>query len=632
MQPAASSCPVLRLLHPGPVPAGLRVPAAVEPPRTPCYSRSMLHLLLAVILLLASGAWLRADSIVRLETVASGLAQPLLVTHAGDGTNRLFIVQKGGLVRVLQDGQLLVSPFLDLSGKVTTESEMGLLSLVFHPEFRQNGRLFVNYATEAGGPRRTVIAEYQVAVPNGPVDPSSERIVLTFSQPARNHNGGMMVFGPDGHLYIASGDGGGSNDTFGNGQNLGTLLGGILRIDVDRGDPYSVPPDNPLVDVEGARPELWAWGLRNPWRISFDRLTGQLFAGDVGQASWEEIDLIRRGGNFGWNRMEGTRCFPPGSQCDPAGLVLPIAEYGRDEGYSVTGGYVYRGRQETALWGAYIFGDFGSGRIWSLTAGPGEVWTRRMLLDTDLNLSSFGEDEQGEIYAVSLGGSVHRLVFGWRERFAQFADGPSPLGVLRSELILASGEDRPISGAIRFRDREGVSRPVEIGGTSVTELPFELAPREAAAFPTSGSAVPVFVGWTEVEADGRFEGTVLFRFEPADGGPPGEAGVGASETATTLTTRVVRRLVDQLDTGVAVANPNPFPVVIRARFVASGQLVAEAEFSLEPGTQQAVFSGEIAELGGDFAGTLQLEADAEVIATVLRTRAGLPLSSLPLGR
>lgn len=592
----------------------------------------MLRPLLFVMVGLCLGTGLWADPVLRLEPVASGLTQPLLVTHAGDGSGRLFIVQKDGVIRVLQNGQLQAVPYLDLRARVTNQSEMGLLGLAFHPEFRQNGRLFVNYATDVGGPRRTVIAEFRAPSGGQVAEPASERIILSFDQPAANHNGGMLAFGPDGYLYISSGDGGGANDVFGNGQNLTTLLGGILRIDVDRDEPYVVPPDNPLAGVPGVRPELWAWGLRNPWRMSFDRLTGLLFVGDVGQGSREEINLVRRAGNYGWNRMEGSLCFPIGSQCDSRNLLLPIAEYGRAEGVSVTGGYVYRGLQRTELWGSYFFGDFGSGRIWSLTPQPGGTWKRHLHLETGLSLSSFGEDEQGELYAVGLGGTVHRLVFGWRERFAHFADGQADQGRLRSELVLASGEDRTISGIVRFRDREGMARPVAIGGSLTAELPFELAPRETLILETDATSDPVYVGWAEAEADGHFNGTVLFRFESAADGNLSEAGIAASEPGAQFAARVYRSLAEGVDTGFAVANPNSFPVTVRAGFFQEGLEVARSELRLEAGAQRAAFASELAGLEPEFSGTLRVAADAEVVVTLLRTQFGLPLASLPAGK
>jgi glucose/arabinose dehydrogenase len=235
-------------------------------------------------------------------------------------------------------------------------------------------------------------------------------VLLTVDQPFENHNGGQIQFGPDGFLYIGFGDGGGGGDPAGNGQNLGTLLGKILRIDVESSQHYAVPPDNPFVGQAGIRPEIWAFGFRNPWRFSFDRSMGRLFVADVGQASFEEVELVAKGANYGWNVMEGAHCYPPPSTgCNTSGLELPIAEYSHSEGSSITGGYVYRGTANQELRGRYVFGDFGSGRIWQLRETSPGTWTRSLLLDTDLNISCFGLDSTGEILVVDYGGNVFRL-------------------------------------------------------------------------------------------------------------------------------------------------------------------------------------------------------------------------------
>lgn len=345
---------------------------------------------------------------VRLQLVASGLARPVYLTHAGDGSGRLFIVEQAGRIRVWADGALLATPFLDIRDRVTAGGEMGLLSVAFHPEYGSNGRFFVNYTTGSAETRRTNITEYR-APPRSDAADRVERIILQIRQPFANHNGGLNLFGPDGMLYIGMGDGGSGGDPQNNGQRLDTLLGKLLRIDVGGGGPYRVPPDNPFVGRAGARPEIWAYGLRNPWRFSFDRQTGRLFLGDVGQNAWEEIDLIVRGGNYGWRIMEGAHCFAEPTGCSQTGLELPIAEYGHASGCSVTGGYVYRGRRVPALAGRYLFGDYCSGTIWTLTEAGGR-WEVAQLLSTDLNISSFGADESGELYVVDHGGRIYRFV------------------------------------------------------------------------------------------------------------------------------------------------------------------------------------------------------------------------------
>ncbi|MGH2349261.1 MAG: PQQ-dependent sugar dehydrogenase [bacterium] len=366
-------------------------------------------LLLAGVLVASAPAGIAAPAVsVQLQQVATGLSAPVFLAVAGDGSGRIFIVEQAGLIRIMRDGRLLTPPFLDIRAKVTAGGEMGLLSVAFHPDYGRNGRFFVNYTADSGGRLRSVIAEYRAAPGANEAEPA-ERILLTVDQPYRNHNGGLNLFGPDGMLYIGFGDGGSGGDPQNNGQRLDTLLGTLLRIDVNGPGPYRVPPDNPFVGRAGTRPEIWAYGLRNPWRFSFDRPTRRLFLGDVGQNAWEEIDLVQRGGNYGWRVMEGAHCFAPPSGCNTAGLERPIAEYNHAAGCSVTGGYVYRGRRIPALAGRYLFGDYCSGTIWTLTAS-GDGWSTAPLLSTDLRISSFGEDEDGELYVVDHGGGVYRIV------------------------------------------------------------------------------------------------------------------------------------------------------------------------------------------------------------------------------
>jgi glucose/arabinose dehydrogenase len=340
------------------------------------------------------------------EQVASGFAQPLFVTHAGDGSGRTFVVEKGGTIRLL-DGTV----FLDISDRVGSSGyEQGLLGLAFHPQFAQNGFFFVNY-TDGNG--NTVVSRFGLLNNQQIGDPNSEQVVLRQEQPAANHNGGMIAFGPDDMLYIGLGDGGGANDQYGNGQNFETWLGTLLRLDVSRSEPYAVPQDNPFVGAPGAQPEIWAYGLRNPWRFSFDRATGDLYIGDVGQNQWEEIDFqpaaSQGGENYGWSIREGAHCFRD-NNCDTAGLVDPIAEYDHSQGISVTGGYVYRGEQYPALQGAYVFGDYGTGRIWTTAQNSSGSWETTEMLQIDAQISSFGEDEAGELYLTDIdSGGVYRV-------------------------------------------------------------------------------------------------------------------------------------------------------------------------------------------------------------------------------
>jgi glucose/arabinose dehydrogenase len=334
--------------------------------------------------------------------VSDGLRHPVYVTHAGDGSGRLFVVEQPGLIRIVKQGRLLDTPFLDITERVRYGGEQGLLGLAFHPGYRQNGRFMVNYVRRSDG--STVIAEFQVSS-----DPDRsqavEKLLLTVPQPYPNHKGGMVEFGPDGFLYIALGDGGSGGDPGNRGQDTDELLGKLLRIDVDRGAPYATPKDNPFAGG-GGRPEVFAYGLRNPWRFSFDRQTGELWAADVGQHAWEEIDIVKRGGNYGWRIMEGTHCFLPREGCARDGLIPPVAEYGHDKGRcSVTGGYVYRGSRLPALHGVYLYGDFCSGEIFALSKGDPHT-----LLSTGLRIASFGQDQDGELYVVGHGGTIHRIV------------------------------------------------------------------------------------------------------------------------------------------------------------------------------------------------------------------------------
>jgi len=329
----------------------------------------------------------------------------------------LFIVEKTGAIRLVVEGQLLERPFLNIADRITSSGyEQGLLGLAFPPDFAARGFFFVNYTDKNGD---TVIARFTVTSDPDLADPGSEFKVLEIDQPAANHNGGHIVFGPDGHLWIGTGDGGAANDRYGNGQNPDTLLGKMLRLDVatDLSQPYTIPADNPWVNADWAgrdmRNEVWALGLRNPWRYNFDRSTGDLWIADVGQNQIEEVNVVRLGSagglNFGWPAMEGAACFQQAG-CDQAGLEMPVLTYNHGGGdCSVTGGYVYRGAQYPALNGVYIYGDFCSGRIWGLdAASPGAPV---LLLETRSSLSSFGEDEAGEMYVTDLGrGIVQQLV------------------------------------------------------------------------------------------------------------------------------------------------------------------------------------------------------------------------------
>jgi len=345
-----------------------------------------------------------------LERVASGLQDPLYLT-APAGDPRLFVVEQPGRIRIIKDGRLLPTPFLDITDRVRSGGERGLLSVAFHPRYATNGFLFVDYTDLRGDPR---IERYAVSRDPDRADPSSGHLVLKVGHPFANHNGGLVMFGPDGMLYVGMGDGGGAGDPFGNGQKRSSLLGKLLRLDVDHGDPYAVPRDNPFVGRAGMRAEIWAYGLRNPWRFCFDRLSGLLVVADVGQDRWEEIDVVPAGAaglDYGWNVMEGAHCF--GSErCDRRGRVMPVVEYGHDQGCSITGGFVYRGRSIPALAGHYVYADYCRGWIRSFKVEGGLVSDHREWRGVDPGqVMSFGEDAAGELYLCSQRGEVYRL--GW---------------------------------------------------------------------------------------------------------------------------------------------------------------------------------------------------------------------------
>jgi len=343
---------------------------------------------------------------ISLSRVAGGFVQPVHVAHAGDGSERIFVVEQAGRIRILDNGVVLPSPFLDISAKLACCGEQGLLSVAFPPGFASKRYFYVNYTRNPDG--ATVVARYRVSAGDtNAAEPVSEEVILTIPQPFANHNGGQLAFGPDNNLYIGMGDGGSGGDPQGNAQNSGSLLGKILRIDVESGTaPYVVPPDNPFVGAAGYRPEIWALGVRNPWRFSFDRRTGDLYIGDVGQGNFEEIDFQPAGDpggrNYGWNIMEGDSCYPPGTAgCNRIGLALPVFVYDHALGCSVTGGHVYRGSAFPSLQGVYLFGDYCSGRIWGIRKN-GAGWDNALLAtNTTLTITTFGEDESGNVYVVN---------------------------------------------------------------------------------------------------------------------------------------------------------------------------------------------------------------------------------------
>jgi glucose/arabinose dehydrogenase len=360
---------------------------------------------IAVCFLSASAGWAQTE----LKTVFSGLSSPVFVTNAHDGSKRLFVVEQGGRILVSVQGTSQRTVFLDIQDHVVFGGEQGLLGLAFHPQYPANLRFFVDYTRAADG--ATVISEFHCSEENpNSADPNSEVVLLVIPQPYVNHNGGMVEFGPDGYLYIGMGDGGSGNDPENRAQNIDELLGKILRIDVDHSDgsgaPYSSPDSNPFFGSTPGRDEIYALGMRNPWRFSFDRATGQLYVGDVGQDTTEEVDIITLGGNYGWRVLEGTHCtnLGPASCSDPK-FIPPISEYTHVSGRcAIMGGYVYRGTRGAFPLGTYVFGDLCTGEVFTLSIGSQSV-----LMQTPFVITSFGEDEDGEIYLVDYTGAIYRF-------------------------------------------------------------------------------------------------------------------------------------------------------------------------------------------------------------------------------
>jgi glucose/arabinose dehydrogenase len=355
-----------------------------------------------------------------LEPVVGGFERPVFLAEPDDGTGRHFVVEQPGRIRIVEDGELAAEPFLDITDRVEFGGEQGLLSVAFHPDYVENGEFFVGYTAQSGeGAGDNTVARFRVADDDPDrADPASEEILLAVSDPYPNHNGGLVAFGPDGYLYVGMGDGGAGGDPQGNAQNRETLLGDILRIDVDNAEadvPYAIPDDNPFAGGDGGRPEIWASGLRNPWRFSFDRKTGDLWIADVGQNWIEEINVQQAsedgGANFGWDVLEGTACYSD-DECDPDPFVPPVAEYTHDVGCSVTGGYVYRGNEIAELDGVYLFGDYCSGLVWGLEPNEAGAWDTLGPVETGLNISSFAEDLAGNVYLLASDGVVYRLTGG----------------------------------------------------------------------------------------------------------------------------------------------------------------------------------------------------------------------------
>jgi glucose/arabinose dehydrogenase len=472
----------------------------------------------------------------------SGLSLPVHITHAGDGSGRLFIVEQPGRIRIVKNGVLLAAPFLDISNtganRVLFGGEQGLLSVAFPPQFNGKGYFYVYYTNLNGD---NVAARYFLTADPDRADPGSEVLLRTFSHPTfQNHNGGQLAFGPDGFLYIGTGDGGSGGDPNNNGQSPNTFLGKILRIDVEsvmdpRVDTYVIPPDNPFVGAPGFLPEIWALGLRNPFRFSFDRLTGDLYIGDVGQNLFEEVDFQPAaspgGENYGWNIMEGLHCFNtlnfsvPLPTCNQTGLTLPVVEYNHTQGdCSVTGGFVYRGNLHPQVQGIYFYGDFCTGRIWGLKRN-GTVWQNNLLLDAPLGISSFGEDEAGELYLTDYAaGDIYRITVQGIGDFD--GDGKTDIAVYRASdggwYILPSG------GGVPYRvgwggDATDTPVPGDYDGDVKADIAVYRSSNGGWYIIPSGGGVPFGTGWG---------GDVTDKPVPADYDGDGKTDLAVYRTGT----------------------------------------------------------------------------------------------------
>lgn len=416
---------------------------------------------------------------ITLTDIGFTFSDPILATNAGDGSGNLYVVERTGKVRKIANG--VISDFMNLTSKIFKDSdEMGLLGLAFHPDFKTNGYVYVNYTTKEttskGDSMYTYIARFKAV--GGTVDLNNELKLLKITQPYTNHKGGSLLFGNDGYLYIALGDGGSGGDPLNNAQNRSVLLGKILRIDVDKGNPYSIPEDNPFVgNTSNFRQEIFAYGLRNPWKMTLDKTTGKIWAADVGQSKEEEIDIIENGKNYGWRIMEGKACYNPSTGCNTTGLELPYYSYTRSVTgtCSVTGGYVYRGAKYPEMYGLYFYGDYCSGGIWSLTTSGQIVNT--LVTDTNYWISSFGEDEEGTLYVIDITtdkvykieGTVMASIASSNGTFASLRPNPA-----RDQLFITMKNDAAIQD-ISIKDIYGstISNPLfsqNSGGDVVVDI------------------------------------------------------------------------------------------------------------------------------------------------------------------
>lgn len=526
----------------------------------------------------------------------SGFSRPVQMTHAGDGTGRLFVVEQAGRIRLIDDGEVVAAPFLDISDRVSCCGERGLLGLAFPPGFSSTRRFYVNYTDTSGD---TVVARYRVTGDPSVADESSEEVILTIDQPFSNHNGGQLAFGPDGYLYIGTGDGGSGGDPQNNAQDRLSLLGKILRIDVESGAaPYAIPDGNPFADVDDAQPEIWALGLRNPWRFSFDTGTGDLFIADVGQGDYEEVNVqpssSTGGENYGWRILEGSHCFES-EPCDTEGLELPVFEYDHTLGCSVTGGFVSRSGSWPRLDGVYLFGDYCSGRVWGLRGTAGG-WEGRQLADTGFSISGFGIDELGAVYVLDYGGGTVAAVTDSVEVLPYRAVVPAVAHLTgsgatpwRADLAIVNGGGSTVTLEIAYRgDGRDITRTESLDPGAAVEWRDVLVSLFglAASEETSGvvgvaSSAPVAVAARSYAVTDRGTlGQYLPSLTEDEGLRPGDAGL------LPLLSRTAERYSNL---GAVNLGDSDCEVTVRLRAADGGALGSPLLFELDAGEWRQAF-------------------------------------------
>ncbi|HSR50130.1 MAG TPA: PQQ-dependent sugar dehydrogenase, partial [Acidobacteriota bacterium] len=570
------------------------------------------------------------------ELVAEGLNRPIGIAHAGDGSGRLFVTEGLGRIRVIENGDLLDQPFLDISSEVAQEGEGALWDIAFHPNFSENGRFFISYPARGGSQRTLRVAEYEVDPENPNQAIPDETVVLDVPHPEQIHFGGDLEFGPDGMLYISSGDGSSNAVQENNAQSLETLLGKVLRIDVDTVRPFRIPSDNPFAGQFGARGEIWAYGFRNPFQMSFDPGSGRLFLGDVGNARIEEVDIVRKGGNYGWSEMEGPDCFPVDrSDCFDPDFILPIHSYGRQDGASVIGGRVYRGAQASRLWGDYVFADFVTRRFWALREVAQGQWRRSYLgRAPDFLPTTIGQDEDGNLYVSDIvNGRVFRVLQFEFSVLAQVAAGDSAVGPFATRILLVNNSSNEVNGQIQFTGSDGDPLEFLIEGQAVSTFPVSVPAGGTRVLAPSSESEALLFGWAVFTGDGPLQATALFQQLGPDSKVLAQAGVAASRLGRRLLAPAQRNAAQNLDTALALVNPWPQEsVTLTLRVLGEDdQELASQQFFLGPSRHRALFLSEIGNLPETLEGRLVVEADRDIAATLLLTVNGQVSASLPVG-